>query len=100
MSYVVLEGFAGGIEEPLSNNPYLCVRNKPIIMKPDPRHIHISEFNYPLPDERIAKFPLPVRDQSKLLVYRHGRVTEDRFTSLPDYVPAGSLMVFNNTKVI
>ena len=53
-------------------------------MKQDPRHIHISEFNYPLPDERIAKFPLPVRDQSKLLVYRHGEVTEDRFTSLPD----------------
>ena len=69
-------------------------------MKQDPRHIHISEFNYPLPDERIAKFPLPVRDQSKLLVYRHGTVTEDRFTSLPDYLPAGSLMVFNNTKVI
>ena len=69
-------------------------------MKQDPRHIHISEFNYPLPDERIAKFPLPVRDQSKLLVNRHGTVTEDRFTSLPDYLPAGSLMVFNNTKVI
>lgn len=69
-------------------------------MKQDPRHIRISEFNYPLPDERIAKFPLPVRDQSKLLVYRHGEVTEDRFTSLPDYLPAGSLMVFNNTKVI
>ena len=69
-------------------------------MRQDPKHIRISEFNYPLPDERIAKFPLPVRDQSKLLVYRHGQVTEDRFTSLPDYVPAGSLMVFNNTKVI
>ena len=69
-------------------------------MKTDPKHIRISEFNYPLPEERIAKFPLPVRDQSKLLVYRHGEVTEDRFTSLPDYLPAGSLMIFNNTKVI
>ena len=69
-------------------------------MKQDPKHIHISEFDYPLPDERIAKFPLPVRDQSKLLVYRHGQVTEDVFTSLPDYIPAGELMVFNNTKVI
>ena len=69
-------------------------------MKEDPRHIHISEYNYPLPDERIAKFPLTVRDQSKLLVYRHGEVTEDVFTSLPDYLPKGSLMVFNNTKVI
>ena len=69
-------------------------------MKEDPRHIRISEFNYPLPDERIAKFPLPVRDQSKLLLYRHGEVSEDTFTSLPDYLPAGSLMIFNNTKVI
>ena len=69
-------------------------------MKEDPRHIRISEFNYPLPDERIAKFPLPVRDQSKLLLYRHGEVSEDVFTSLPDYLPANSLMIFNNTKVI
>ena len=66
----------------------------------DPKHIHISEFNYPLPDERIAKFPLPVRDQSKLLVYSHGQVSEDVFTSLPNYLPQSSLMVFNNTKVI
>lgn len=69
-------------------------------MKEDPRHIRISEFNYPLPDERIAKFPLPVRDQSKLLLYRHGEVSEDRFTSLPEYLSSGSLMIFNNTKVI
>ena len=69
-------------------------------MKEDPKHIRISEFNYPLPDERIVKFPLPVRDQSKLLLYRHGEVTEDIFTSLPDYLPANSLMIFNNTKVI
>lgn len=62
-------------------------------MKEDPRHIRISEFNYPLPDERIAKFPLPVRDQSKLLLYRHGEVSEDVFTSLPDYLPADSLMI-------
>ena len=66
----------------------------------DPRHIRIEDYDYPLPDERIAKFPLAVRDASKLLVYRHGQVSEDRFTSLPDYIPEGSLMVFNNTKVI
>jgi len=64
------------------------------------KHIRISEFNYPLPDERIAKFPLPVRDESKLLIYRHGEVSEDRFTSLPDYLEPGEMMVFNNTKVI
>ena len=66
----------------------------------DTKHIKISEFNYPLPDERIAKFPLPVRDESKLLVYRQGEVSEDRFTSLPDYLESGEMMVFNNTKVI
>ena len=67
-------------------------------MKEDPRHIHISEYSYPLPDERIAKFPLPTRDQSKLLIYRRGEVSEDVFTSLPGYLPQGSLMIFNNTK--
>ena len=66
----------------------------------DTKHIRISEFNYPLPDERIAKFPLPVRDESKLLVYHGGEVSEDRFTSLPDYLEPGEMMVFNNTKVI
>ena len=66
----------------------------------DTKHIKISEFNYPLPDERIAKFPLSNRDESKLLVYRQGEVTEDRFTSLPSYLEPGEMMVFNNTKVI
>jgi S-adenosylmethionine:tRNA ribosyltransferase-isomerase len=66
----------------------------------DTKHIKISEFNYPLPDERIAKFPLSNRDESKLLVYRQGEVSEDRFTSLPDYLEPGEMMVFNNTKVI
>ena len=66
----------------------------------DPKHIRISEFNYPLPDERIAKFPLPERDSSKLLIYKKGVVSETRFTSLPDQLPADALMIFNNTKVI
>ena len=66
----------------------------------DTKHIKISEFNYPLPDERIAKFPLSVRDESKLLVYRQGEVSENHFTSLPDYLEPGEMMVFNNTKVI
>lgn len=64
------------------------------------RQIKISEYNYTLPDERIAKFPLDVRDQSKLLVYNHGKVSESVFTSLPSFLEAGSLMIFNNTKVI
>ena len=65
-----------------------------------PKNIHISDYNYPLPDERIAKFPLPERDSSKLLIYNHGEVSEDKFTSLPNYLPKGALMIFNNTKVI
>lgn len=69
-------------------------------MMKETKHIKISEFNYPLPDERIAKFPLSVRDQSKLLVYNHGEISETQFTSLPDFIPADSLMIFNNTKVI
>ena len=64
------------------------------------KHIHISDYNYNLPDERIAKFPLVQRDQSKLLIYNHGEVGEDKFCHLPDYLPSGALMVFNNTKVI
>ncbi len=66
----------------------------------DTKHIKISEYNYPLPDERIAKFPLTQRDTSKLLVYRKGEVSEDTFTALPHYLEPGEMMVFNNTKVI
>ena len=66
----------------------------------DPRHIHISDYQYDLSDERIAKFPMARRDHSKLLVYRKGEVGEDVFYHLPDYLPEGALMVFNNTKVI
>ncbi len=66
----------------------------------NPKNIHIIDYNYPLPDERIAKFPLAERDSSKLLVYDKGEVKEDVFTSLPSYLPKGALMVFNNTKVI
>ena len=66
----------------------------------DTKHIKISDYNYPLPDERIAKFPLKERDSSKLLVYNHGEIEERVFTSLQEYIEPGSLMIFNNTKVI
>ncbi|MCD8080728.1 MAG: S-adenosylmethionine:tRNA ribosyltransferase-isomerase [Bacteroides sp.] len=69
-------------------------------MKENPGHIRISAYNYALPEERIARFPLPRRDQSKLLVYRQGEIFEKRFSSLPDLLPANSLLVFNNTRVI
>ena len=64
------------------------------------KHIKISDYSYPLPENRIAKFPIPQRDHSKLLIYQHGNVSEDVFYHLPEYLPQGALMVFNNTKVI
>lgn len=66
----------------------------------DTKHIHIDDYDYQLPDERIAKYPLKQRDHSKLLVYRHGKVKEDVFFNLTQYLPSGALMVFNNTRVI
>lgn len=64
------------------------------------KHIHIADYNYPLPAERIAKYPLKERDHSKLLLYRHGEVGEDTFLNLPNYLPNDTLLVFNNTRVI
>ena len=64
------------------------------------QQISIEDYNYSLPDERIANFPLPKRDESKLLLYRDGKVSESVFKHITDYLPEGSLMVFNNTRVI
>ena len=64
------------------------------------RHIDINRFDYDLPDERIAKFPLAERSASKLLVWRGGEIAEKRFADIGDVLPAGDLLVFNNTKVI
>lgn len=66
----------------------------------DTKHIRIDDYNYSLPDERIAKFPLKERDHSKLLVYNKGKLSDDVFYNLPQYLPQGALMVFNNTRVI
>ena len=62
--------------------------------------IHIEDYNYPLPEERIAKYPLPERDGSKLLHYKDGKVDEHVFRDLPGLLPEGALMVFNDTKVV
>ncbi len=67
---------------------------------PTAGQISIQDFTYELPDERIAKYPLPERDKSKLLIWNSGKITDDRFYNLPDYLPDHSLLVFNNTKVI
>jgi S-adenosylmethionine:tRNA ribosyltransferase-isomerase len=69
-------------------------------MEEHPKCIKINEYDYPLPKEKIAKFPLMERDQSKLLVYQQGKITEDLFTSFPSYLFRGCLLIFNNTKVI
>jgi len=66
----------------------------------DSRHIRIEDFNYELPEERIAFFPAEQRDHSKLLVYRNGSIIDSRFDHLPDFIPEESLLVFNNSKVI
>ena len=68
--------------------------------KEEAQQIRIEDFDYPLPDERIAKFPLAKRDESKLLLYRQGAVGETQFKHITRFLPAGSLMVFNNTRVI
>lgn len=64
------------------------------------RHIDIEDYKYELPDERIAGYPLAERDRSKLLVYQNGKLAVDEFRNIPSALPRGSLLVFNNTKVI
>lgn len=66
----------------------------------NPRHIEIDNYNYNLPDELIAKYPLAQRDLSKLLVYKSGKIIDAPFRNIAEYLPHDSLMVFNNTKVI
>ena len=65
-----------------------------------PQHIRIEDYNYTLPDERIAKYPLTPRDASKLLLYRHGTICAHPFRSLSAHLPPHALLLFNNTRVI
>ena len=62
--------------------------------------IRIEDYSYDLPDERIAKYPLPERDASKLLEYRDGSVCQYGFSDIPSLLPDNSLMIFNDTKVV
>ena len=62
--------------------------------------ISISDYAYDLPDEKIAKYPLDERDQSKLLVWKNGQIQDSQFGNLPEFLPSKSLLIFNNTKVI
>ena len=66
----------------------------------DVKHISIEEYDYPLPDDRIAKYPLAERDASKLLVLKDNEIKESQFKHVGDYLPKDTLLVFNETKVI
>ncbi len=66
----------------------------------DPRTLSIKDFSYSLPEERIAKYPLGERHASKLLIYEEGNICEDTYRNIADHIPANSLLVFNDTKVV
>ena len=66
----------------------------------DVKHISIDAYDYPLPDDRIAKYPLPERDASKLLVLKDNEIQESQFKHIGDFLPQDALLVFNETKVI
>lgn len=66
----------------------------------DPRNISIAAYTYSLPAELIAHYPLAERDASKLLIYKKGNISEDIYRNIAEYIPDGSLLVFNNTKVV
>ncbi|MEO8823558.1 MAG: S-adenosylmethionine:tRNA ribosyltransferase-isomerase [Ginsengibacter sp.] len=65
-----------------------------------PKNLSIDDFDYPLPEEKIAVYPLPERDQSKLLIYENGNISEDIYRNIADHLPENSFLVFNDTKVI
>ncbi|SFQ73332.1 S-adenosylmethionine:tRNA ribosyltransferase-isomerase [Hymenobacter arizonensis] len=69
-------------------------------MNAHPRHLSIQDFTYPLPAERIASEPLPDRTASRLLVSRNGTLTDKHFRDLPHELPAGAMLVFNDTRVV
>ena len=69
-------------------------------MNTSPKQLQIKDFDYNLPEKKIARHPLKERDTSKLLVYDKGIIKEDAYLNLAEYLPGGSLMIFNNTKVV
>lgn len=65
-----------------------------------PKQLSISDYTYQLPEHRIANYPLPVRDASKLLVYDNGIIRDDNYKNITSYIAPGSMLIFNNTKVV
>jgi S-adenosylmethionine:tRNA ribosyltransferase-isomerase len=66
----------------------------------DPKDLSIKDYTYLLPEQRIARHPLPERDASRLLIYKEGVINEDVYKNIAEHIPAGSLLIFNNTKVV
>jgi len=66
----------------------------------DPRTLSIKDFTYSLPEDRIAKYPLAERDASKLIIYKEGNIAEDIYRNIADHISSGSLLIFNDTKVV
>lgn len=64
------------------------------------RNLKIEDYNYSLPDAQIAWHPLAERDLSKLLIYKEGHISEDRYRNIASHLPSGSLLIFNNTRVV
>ena len=64
------------------------------------REINIEDFDYDLPDEKIAKYPLEERSLSKLLVYKNKNITDSVFGDIASEIPANSQLIFNKTKVV
>lgn len=80
----------------------LFIQNNNIKLTQPTSHppLFIDEYNYALPDERIAKYPMTPRDSSKLLFYKNNKINENVFNKIADYLPQQSLLVYNNTRVI
>src|SRR5665647_708151 len=82
------------------SNPLISKSPNPPIRKMDPRDISIDEYDYELPADRIAMHPLEDRDSSKLLIWNKGTISQDIYKNIAFHIPAGSMLVFNNTKVV
>jgi S-adenosylmethionine:tRNA ribosyltransferase-isomerase len=82
---------------------YLCTSSKQRQLAACPMHpkdLSIHDYTYELPEHKIARYPLPERDSSRLLIYKDGAISEDRYRNIPPLLPPGSLLLFNNTKVM
>ena len=65
-----------------------------------PKNLSINDYNYELPENKIALYPLENRSQSKLLIYQNGQISEDIYQHIANHLPKNSFLVFNDTRVI